>query len=283
MKQIFALLFLVWLNQSEPFCQPVNIMVKNIYCHEILDNGTETENKYPCIQKTYDNKNRLVLERFYDNKVRGQVGFRWFYYDTEGRVESIEHYNMDQLPEKLIQIVYGDSGDTLKITEYAGSKDTITKTSEKKYYYSSSGRLKQTKTITTADKLIETVKFSYKSGLKSPVKITKSNKSASPFKEKMTFVYADSTGLPQSAVRQVNDLQSKTRYSVMVSYNRKGNPVEELYTTAGKPYKKKVYKYAADIELEKYHEEDGEGKMTALFTVETYFNKANLNRKSYFK
>jgi len=179
--------------------------------------------------------------------------------------------------------VYGDSGDTLKITEYAGSKDTVTKTSEKKYYYSSSGRLKQTKTVTASDKLIETVKFSYKSGLKSPDKITKSNKSASPFKEKVTFVYAGKTGLPQSAVRQINDLQSNTRYSVMVSYNNRGNPVEELYMAADKPYKKKVYKYAADIELEKYHEEDGKGKMTALYTVETYFNKANLNRKSYFE
>ncbi len=90
-------------------------------------------------------------------------------------------------------------------------------------------------------------------------------------------------GLPQSAVMQVNDLQTKTSYSVMVSYNSRGNPVEELYMAAGKPYKKKVYKYAADVELEKYHEEDGKGKMTALFTVETYFNKANLNRKSYFE
>ncbi len=122
MKQIFALLFLVWLNQPEPVCQPVDIMVKNIYCHEILDDGTQTENKYTCIQKTYDNNNHLVLERFYDNKVRKQVGYRWYFYNAGGRVKSIENYNMDQLPEKLIQIEYGDSGDTLKITEYAGSQ-----------------------------------------------------------------------------------------------------------------------------------------------------------------
>jgi hypothetical protein len=283
MKQIFALLFLVWLNQPEPVCQPVDIMVKNIYCHEILNDGTETGNKYVCIQKTYDNNNRIVLERYYDDKVRGQVGFRWYFYDTEGRVKSIEYYNMENLPQTLIQVSYNGSGDTLKINEYVGSKDTVTKTSEKKYYYSSSGKLIQTKTVTTSNKMIETVKFSYKSGLKSPDKITKSNKSASPFKEKVTFVYAGKIGLPQSAVRLINDLQSNTRYSVVVSYNSRGNPVEELYMAADKPYKKKVYKYASDIELEKYHEEDGKGKMTALYTVETYFNKANLNRKSYFE
>jgi len=282
MKQLFALLFLVWLNQPEPVCQPVDIMVKNIYCHEILDNGKQTENKYVSVQKTFDDNNRLVLERFYDTIVQGQVGYRWYFYNDGGRVKSIENYNMDQMPEKLIQVLYGNSGDTLKITEYAGSKDTVSKISEKKYYYSSSGQLKQIKTVATSDKVIEKVKYSYKSGPKSPARMIVSNKSASPFKEKVTFVYADTTGLPQSAVRQVNDLKSKTRYSVMVSYNSRGNPVEELYVSGGKTYKRKVYKYAADIDLEEYHEEDGKGKRISLFTVETYFHKANLNRKSYF-
>jgi hypothetical protein len=283
MKQLFALLFLVLLNQPEPWCQPVDIMVKNIFSHEILDDGTQTGNKFTCIQKTFDNNNHLVLERFYDNKVRGQVGYRWYFYNAGGRVKSIENFNMDQLPEKLIQIVYDDSGDTLKITEYKGSNGNVIKNSEKKYYYLSSGHLRQTQTVNASDKLIETAKFSYKAGLKFPGKISISNKSASPFKEKVTYVYDNATGLPQSSVRQVNDLQSKTRYSVMVSYNSKGNPVEELYVATGKPYKKKVYKYAADIELEEYHEEDGGGRMTALFTVETYFHKANLDRKSYFE
>ena len=282
MKQLLSLFMILWIYQPDSACQPADIMVKNIYCHEILD-GKETGNKYVCVQKTYDNNNRLVLERFYDDKVREQVGYRWYFYNSQGKIKSVENFNMNQLPERLIQVLYGESGDTMKIIEYAGGKEAINKTSEKYFYYSSSGQLKQTRTVTSSNNPIETVKYSYKSGLKSPVKASISNKSAVPFKEKATFVYVDSTGLPISAVRQMNDLQNKNRYKITVSYNRKGKPIEELYVSDNRPFKKKIYKYAAEIELENCREEDGMGKLTALYTVETYFHKANIDRKSYFE
>ncbi len=283
MKPIVAFILAFLVTPFKPVCQPVDIMVKNVFYHEVLENGTQTGNKYISIQKTYDNSNRLVLERFYSDTAKRQVGYRWYFYDDRGRVKSIEDYSMDRRPVQLIQVLYNEKGDTLKIINHAGNRDGITKTSEKSFVYAPSGLLRQTRTLSPSGNVIETAKYTYKRGIKSPVKKTVTNHSAFPFREKATYACNDSTGLPMSAVRQVRDLKSGSRYTVSVSYNSRGNATEELYVEAGKPFRKKCFEYAAGLELEKYYEEDGSGKLTLLTTIETYWHKANLNMKSYFE
>jgi len=283
MKPFFAFAVSCLVMLFKPVCQPVDIMVKNVFCHEVLENGTQSGNKYISIQKTYDSSNHLVLERFYSDTAKQQVGYRWYFYNDRGRVKSIENYSMDSRPIELTQVLYNDRGDTLKIIQHAGKGNGITKTSEKSFIYAPSGLLAQTRTISPAGSVIETIKYTYKKGIISPAKMSVTNRLASPYREKVSYAFYDSTGLPKSAARQVRNLKTGSRYTVLVSYNSRGNATEELFVEAGKPFRKKCFEYASGLELEKYYEEDGSGKLIALTTIETYWHKANLNMKSYFE
>jgi hypothetical protein len=281
MKYLFScLLFVIYLLPAASG-QITDIMVRNTISHEIRNADTL---HFTCNQKTYDNNNRLVLERHFDGKAQKQDGFTWYFYNPDNKMKSVEGYNMDKNPKVLKQIQYTKSGDTLKIIVYTGGKDTVIKTSEKNYIYSSKGVLKQTKTLSANNKSIERAKYYYNSGIKSPVKIVVSNKSETPFKESMNIEYNAETGLPKTSVKNIEMINDKTIYTNVVSYNSKGFPLEEKVLVSGKLIKKKTFDYAADIELVKYVEEDGNGKVTGWYTVDTYFHKADLSViKSYFE
>jgi hypothetical protein len=261
MKYLFScLLFLIYFLPVASG-QFTDIMVRNTISYEIRNGDTL---HFTCNQKTYDNNNRLVLERFYDGKAQKQEGFTWYFYNPDNKMKSVEGYDMDKNPKVLKQIQYTKSGDTLKIIAYTGGKDTLVKTSEKKYIYSSRGLLKQTKTLSENKKSIERAKYYYKSGTKLPVKITVSNESETPFKETVNIEYNAETGLPVTTVKNIELIKDKTIYTTVVSYNSKGFPLEEKVLVSGKLIKKKTFEYAAGIELVKYVEEDGNGKVTRL-------------------
>jgi|GEM_PF-3655701 hypothetical protein len=263
--------------------QPVDIMVRNINQYELREDGTPSEQWFTCIQQTYDKNNHLVLERFFDKIAKKQESFTWYYYDTTGRLKSKETYHIDRNPKALKQILYNDAGDTVKIVEYSGNQGEVAKVSEKSFIYSASGQLLQTRTQLTTGKVIENAKFIYKKGLKSPARINVVNNSDSPYKEKVTMVYHDSTGLLYTLVRQMTVGKQKEKFQFTVTYNIKGKPVEERTEAAGKLLKRRIYEYAADVELIKYYDQDGDGKKTGLYMIETYFHKANLDAKSYFE
>jgi len=283
MRFILLVSLLTWIISPGLSGQPVDIMVKNTLKHEILEDGTPSGNKFTCNQKTYVSNNRLTLERHFNDKIRMQDGYTWYFYDAAGRLKSVENYDIEGKPSMLKQILYNESGDTLKVIEYAGSSDTVKKSSEKVYYYNAPGQIAQIKTFTPDNELIESIKNSFKKSFKQPVKTTILNRSANPWKATVKTSFNDTTGLPQHAVMQVNQTSAKSRYTVMITYNIKGNPVEEKYLAASKVFKCKKSEYAANIELVKFFEEDGSGKMTGLYTIDTYWHKANLNAKSYFE
>ena len=264
-------------------CQPVNIMVKNINKNEILDDGSQSGNWFTYIQQTYDDKNRLVLERFYDGKAKIQDSYTWYYYNDEGRLKSVENYGIDKNPRMLKQIKYNGSGDTLKIIVFSGIQGSFKKVSEKTFAYSTSGQLIQSKTLAPDNSLIETTKYSFRSGSKVPAKISIVNNSASPFKEKIAIEYNDSSKMPQSLVKQINQTAIRNKQKINISYNKKGKPLEERYQAGSQLIKRKVYEYSSGVELKKYFEEDGKGKLTELYTIETYFHKANLDVRSFFE
>ncbi len=283
MKYPALILLIVAAYIQSVSCQPVNIMVKNINKNEILDDGSQSGNWFTYIQQTYDDKNRLVLERFYDGKAKIQDSYTWYYYNNEGRLKSVENYAMDKNPRMLKQIEYNGSGDTLKISVFSGIQGSVKKVSEKTFVYSTSGQLIQSKTLAPDNSLIETTKYSFRSGSNVPAKISIVNHSASPYKEKIAIEYNDSSKMPQSLVKQINQTAIRNKQKINISYNKRGKPLEERYQAGSQFIKRKGYEYSSDVELKKYFEEDGKGKMTELYTIETYFHKANLDTRSFFE
>jgi hypothetical protein len=273
----------LWIVSTVASGQPVDIMVKNTFSHEILQDGTPSGNKFVCNQKTFINNSRLILERLYNVKIPMQDGYVWYFYDSAGRLKSVENYDIDGKPKMLRQILYNESGDTLKIIEYTGSADTVLKTAAKTFYYNSSKLLTQTRTLTPDNKLIERARNSFNQHSRLPAKTSVVNNSTAPYKGNMKTWFNDTTGLPRYAEKQVRQTGTNTSYRIIITYNVKGNPVEEKYLASGKLFKIKKYEYAADIELVKSLEEDDNGRITALYTIETYWHKANLNPKSYFE
>lgn len=283
MRNLILVSIITWIAFQGLNSQPVDIMVKNTLKHEIKEDGTLSGNYFTCDQKTYVNNNQLTLERYYNDKIRMQDGYTWYFYDGTGRLKSVESYDIDGKPRILKQIQYKETADTLKITEYTGSSDTVKKSSEKVYYYNAAGQLTLIKTFSPESELIESTKNSYKSGIQQPVKTIIINKSANPWKAIIKTAFNDTTGQPLRTVKQVNQYGIKKRFTVMIAYNIKGKPVEEKYMTEGKVLTCRKSEYAADIELVRFYDEDGSGKMTGLYTVETYWHKANLNARSYFE
>ena len=271
------------LNFPILLCQPVDIMVIETRTFEILDDGTQTGNWFISDQKTFDDHNHLVLERYFDGRAKKLDSYTWFFYDQEGKMKSIENYDAESEPRYLKQIFYTSSGDTSKIIEYAGGQQGVTRTAEKSFSYSPEGRLVQTKRLSPDKNLLESAKYHYKKGSKAPARITITHSTVTPYIEKVSIIYNDSTGLPRLAVKQVNQKAAGKRYTVLVFYNIKGNPIEEKYMAGNNLLKRKHYEYAADVQLEKYMEEDGNGRLIALFTINTYWHKANLTGKSYFE
>jgi hypothetical protein len=262
--------------------QTVNVTVHTTKSFEVLPDGSLSGNWFPVVQKTFDPDNRLALERIFDNRLKKQVAYIWYFYDDKGRLASREHFSIDRLPIHLRRITYNETGDTAQVLEYVPSRDTIALDSQKDFFYSPSRLLVQTKIYNADHSLTEVCRYAYRKGAKQPYAITVKNSSV-PYKSGTAIAYNDSTLLPRILQKKVKSPKPADSYSLRVEFNAKGRPLLEEYRYADQNSKKRSYIYSSDVILKEYRDEDGSGKLTGQYVIEIFFVQANLDARSYFE
>ncbi len=287
MKYLILLFIFIVGVKTTIISQQAEILVKNIFKHEIDDNGEISDSSRVVVkQKTYNKNNQLILERFYDKDVEGQTDFTLYTYDSLGRTKSIENYNIDKKPVLLKRIEYTEDNDTIKILEFAGINDTIDLVAERIYFYDETNTLKQKKVISSTGEIIEKTDYFYKKAINNKlVKMIIENYSTTqPFYQKVFLYYDHLTELPIKKKIITKRNGTKTLKTIYYSYNNKNKVVEKKVFFGKKLDKKTVYNYSGDIELDYLYEEDGNGNKISFFKQTYYWHKVSfLNIKSYFE
>lgn len=257
-----------------------SIRAINIFRHSIVNGKRQLQNSI-AEQKTYDLKDRLVLQIHYYDSVPNVKSFTRFYYD-ENKLLSEETFTIELKVIRIKRYRYDENGNLVSEKIYSPGKNKLENTKTIKYNYAG-GKPVQKQVLNAANKWLEKQRIDY-NGNQIITHIKYSKRTGESLKNELIteeFAAGGERLLLKKVERTFRDnhvVEKETSYS----YDEEGKLIGESLFRDGKLKQRKEYSWYVNGTLNRILVYNGEDELIDYLNYEYLQRITDLGNKPMY-